>query len=566
MTTENKRMIQRKGTKAQLPSPTDGEIYIATDTKEMYFGAGGMNKVPTMADIVGSGGGAVNVVDNLNSTSTTHALSANMGKTLNNNLTSMDTKFTQHLDDNGKHVNIDNTVTATKLPSEFAVGLTYSRPVTNSSSTIYTGWRDLLLTKVGLSSTGVPVICVIETFKRATSGLVEQTIKVYDNINGETQYGKILFTASRTGDNNGWQELYVETLDYIGTGSPEGVLRALHGASYFDYTNNKSYTRIPTTLGIGVNGWVLDSSFSGSYNDLTNKPTITSFVLNTLKPEDDISTLENGVYYTHPTANTGVESYVAWRDLIATSLNVTSPGVAMRVMVTTVKNSGRNRQTIDVFSGTTGTRENTHLFSLTRSSLSSNVWSAWTISYVKLYGEGNPQGTVLGVKNMEYIDTLTGDLYVKTTSQVTPTNAGWVKIASNSVISGVSLAQYKTYSSISTPQTIAANTQTNLTYSNNSAVGSDTNTSLSGNNTIKVNTDGVYEIVVAMQTTTDNVNLLSAINVNGGVVSLTHKGVSGLSYTVKVSLKANDLVTVTVNNTSSQSVTLINSVTAQRVG
>ena len=46
MTTEYKRMIQRNGLSSQLPSPTNGEIYITNDTKEMYFGAGGtMNKV-----------------------------------------------------------------------------------------------------------------------------------------------------------------------------------------------------------------------------------------------------------------------------------------------------------------------------------------------------------------------------------------------------------------------------------------------------------------------------------------------------------------------------------------
>ena len=56
MATEYKRMIQRNGSVSDLPSPTNGEIYIATDTKEMYFGAGGtMNKV---------GGSDVSVVDN----------------------------------------------------------------------------------------------------------------------------------------------------------------------------------------------------------------------------------------------------------------------------------------------------------------------------------------------------------------------------------------------------------------------------------------------------------------------------------------------------------------------
>lgn len=80
----NYRMLQRRGKESDLPSrPNDGEIYITTDTNTMYFGISGkMNKVPTMNDVSNGSGGLGNIDNTLTSTSTTDALSANMGREL----------------------------------------------------------------------------------------------------------------------------------------------------------------------------------------------------------------------------------------------------------------------------------------------------------------------------------------------------------------------------------------------------------------------------------------------------------------------------------------------------
>ena len=77
MAVEYRRMYQRRGLSKDLPSsPTDGEIYVTLDTKNVFMGIGGnLHKMVTSSDIV----------DSLTSASTM-PLSANQGRLLNNKI------------------------------------------------------------------------------------------------------------------------------------------------------------------------------------------------------------------------------------------------------------------------------------------------------------------------------------------------------------------------------------------------------------------------------------------------------------------------------------------------
>lgn len=145
-------------------------------------------------------------------------------------------------------------------------------------------------------------------------------------------------------------------------------------------------------------------------------------------PTTDMNELDNGIHYSHPVSNTGNDAYLQWRDLVGEVIGATDLALHLRFMTTTIKNGGRNKQIIEVFSGIQGVIENSHLFTLVRASAFNNNWGKWSISYACIFGEGSPQGVVMAVKNMTFVDSLNSKMYVKTGSPISPTNAGWVQI------------------------------------------------------------------------------------------------------------------------------------------
>ena len=85
MSTDLKRMLQRRGLKKDLPDPTsirEGEICITTDTGEMYFVVGSK----FIKTLTGS-----DVVNDLISTDIDKPLSANMGQELDTRISNINT-------------------------------------------------------------------------------------------------------------------------------------------------------------------------------------------------------------------------------------------------------------------------------------------------------------------------------------------------------------------------------------------------------------------------------------------------------------------------------------------
>lgn len=95
MTTEQRRMYQRRGLKAELPNtPENGEIYLTLDTEEMYVGVNG-NLLKTLSP--------KDVVDNLTTDSAILPLSAKQGLHLQGRVNSLETfvnDYTGQVDDN----------------------------------------------------------------------------------------------------------------------------------------------------------------------------------------------------------------------------------------------------------------------------------------------------------------------------------------------------------------------------------------------------------------------------------------------------------------------------------
>lgn len=190
-------------------------------------------------------------------------------------------------------------------------------------------------------------------------------------------------------------------------------------AARTDRNTSITYTNLGSRLD-AINKYAMDHS-----NDNTRHVNIN----NELLPSSDISALSNGIHYSSITIDTSNPSvaYTSWRDQVREFLGIETTSL-VRIMIETLKNNGINKQVLYVFSGTSGTSLNTKLFEMSRFSTRNNTWSSWRIEFTTLYNNGNPEGSVSGIKGMKCIDMLTGDEYFKKTSDLITTNTGWIKI------------------------------------------------------------------------------------------------------------------------------------------
>lgn len=100
MTTEQRRMYQRRGLKADLPNtPENGEIYLTLDTEEMYVGVNG-NLLKTLTP--------KDVVDNLTTDSATLPLSAKQGLHLQGRVNSLETFVNDYTGQVDTNISVNN--------------------------------------------------------------------------------------------------------------------------------------------------------------------------------------------------------------------------------------------------------------------------------------------------------------------------------------------------------------------------------------------------------------------------------------------------------------------------
>jgi len=165
----------------------------------------------------------------------------------------------EHENNGAKHTTLKEDVLYADLPATYSEGLTLSKLVADTANAAYTSWRDALYSKFGLTSTSTPILIVVETFRsNNTTTTVQQKITAYNNTGDDI--GKLVFTASRTSHSGVWGDLQVTLPALAGAGNPEGAVRSWLGATYFDQTERKTYTRSGNTTAFTNTGWVAQTA------------------------------------------------------------------------------------------------------------------------------------------------------------------------------------------------------------------------------------------------------------------------------------------------------------------
>lgn len=347
-----------------------------------------------------------------------------------------------NLDDENKfkHVNFSTDVKPNDLPNEIPQGLTYSRIGSSTTNQNYLDWRDLIYPMVGLNGSGNQVSIFVESLKREGSAIVQQKIDIYDNVAGDgSQFGKLMFTLNRSGDASGWSPLSVVLPNYTGSGSPEGILRTIQGARYYDYTNRISYIRNPSTRGFGNTGWLdVDALANGKYtmpstgipeSDLSNSVVnkLNSYTFdNTKTPSQTPADFVEGITVTYPNPVTSNEVYNAWVSEF-NNLNSLATTNSLLIIIKTEKNGNRFIQTMHCFSNVT-TSLRMRICNIVRYS-SNTTNGPWNVERFVHEYNGSPEGNVRSYKGFYCTDINSGDIYFKKNGD-TLTNTGWVPVVS----------------------------------------------------------------------------------------------------------------------------------------
>ncbi|WP_431030136.1 hypothetical protein [Lysinibacillus sp. LZ02] len=179
---------------------------------------------------------------------------------------------------------------------------------------------------------------------------------------------------------------------------------------------DKAHTAVQSPgIGLGISGTTLNAEFALTYGTLLSSHAGVYSEGETVNPVN--------VNATHPTQ-------LECNELLRTLLGYTMTSeTSFRYVIRTVKYSTIITQTVHVYSNYTTTL-GTEVFRFTRTTSFSYPydWNPWRITTNVIVYEGNPNGSVYGMRGWLLYDFINAKLYKKTTGTSGSFNTGWVEI------------------------------------------------------------------------------------------------------------------------------------------
>lgn len=357
---------------------------------------------------------------------------------------------------------VDNTVSATKLPSEFNIGVTYSKLRTDSTKTFFNSWQTTATTLLAVTlNNSVPYDYEVVTKRlreKNENGDVHksiQTVSIYSRSTAIS--GKKIFEFIRSEKNNysdEWGEWQVVVIPVSCNGNPEGIITAWYGVIAYDITNGKYYRKTTGASSATNTGWqllgdnyVLPDATTTAKGGVVLDNTVTSTSTTKAATANAVKTVNDSIKFfvdNTVTLNTAplyfqLGTTVSFstslqREIIAVindilQISAVSPALTIELETKKHFNNAYTRQHISIF-GSTTTIKGALFFSLRRSSQSSEgtAWEKWELETHSVKVTGNPEGLINGLIGMKVYDITSGKTYRKTTGAYPATNTGWVEI------------------------------------------------------------------------------------------------------------------------------------------